>query len=402
MKLYEMPYNEEIERGILSILIYGEGKYDRVLDFIESRDFYKTQHQSMYKVIQRMNFKYDMVDAVTFNDETQSSYAVDVANLGTHYVSDAKLTQYAEKLKDISRQRQIKQAYLSGDLNRVHELAKLNDRIVNDILFDPRDIYEKVIEYRVKGEDPWVSTGWSDLDKLYKIGLGQLTVLTGIPNSGKSNWMDAMMVNVAQEENWKFICYSPESLPIQRHARSIIEKYTKQGFFAIDSEDVVKEAMDWISERFIFINPDASRRSLENIIHTVEDMDGRGLLIDPWNELEHSRPDALTETEYIAASLMRLKSLAVRKNMHVWIVAHPTKLQRNADGSYPVPTPYHISGSANWRNKPDNCLSIYRDFETNEVRVHVQKIRFKDFGKLGNVKLVYMDKTGRYELPEVF
>ena len=86
--------------------------------------------------------------------------------------------------------------------------------------------------------------------------------------------------------------------------------------------------------------------------------------------------------------------------MHVVIVAHPTKLRKDKNGSYPVPTPYDISGSAHWRNKADNAISVYRpnmtDYKDPSFEIHVQKIRFIEVGRVGKADLRYDYITGRY------
>jgi twinkle protein len=124
------------------------------------------------------------------------------------------------------------------------------------------------------------------------------------------------------------------------------------------------------------------------------------LIIDPWNEVDHSRPTAMTETEYISQSLTRIRRFSRTNNCHVFVVAHPFKMARTDGKAYPCPSPYDISGSAHWRNKADNCLAVWRDVspenETFEVEVHVQKIRKKYIGSLGMVKLKYEYSTGRY------
>jgi hypothetical protein len=64
--------------------------------------------------------------------------------------------------------------------------------------------------------------------------------------------------------------------------------------------------------------------------------------------------------------------------------------------THPVPTPYDISGSSAWRNKADNCITIYRHIESNLVDIHVQKIRLKENGQIGMVTLKYDAVTGKY------
>jgi twinkle protein len=79
-------------------------------------------------------------------------------------------------------------------------------------------------------------------------------------------------------------------------------------------------------------------------------------------------------------------------------VVHPTKIQKNKDGTRPVPTPYDISGSAHWYNKADNIITVHREqgTESQDVEIHVQKVRFKHIGHTGLAKLKYDKVTGRY------
>ena len=85
-------------------------------------------------------------------------------------------------------------------------------------------------------------------------------------------------------------------------------------------------------------------------------------------------------------------------NVHVIIVAHPTKMKKDKDGNYPVATLKDISGSANFENKTDNGVSVYRDIKSGKVMIHIQKIRWQEFiGKLGMVEFEFDDDTSRYK-----
>jgi len=253
-----------------------------------------------------------------------------------------------------------------------------------------------------------LSAGWSGLDNLYNISKGQFTVLTGIPGSGKSNFLDDLMVNMAEKHNWKFAVFSPENQPVSRHLRSLIEKHSRTPMFPGIEQNLEKfeiaEHMEWINQHFVILNPNITSRKTDIILNQLgnicKENNIDGVVIDPWNELEHTRPNNMSETEYTAESLIKFKKFANRYDIHLWIIAHPTKLKRietgNDKGKYPVPSLYDISGSAHWRNKADCGLSLYRDFKTNEVTLYIQKIRFKDNGNLGYIPLEYDNKTGRY------
>lgn len=248
------------------------------------------------------------------------------------------------------------------------------------------------------------STGWADVDELFTVMPGQLNIVTGIPGHGKSEWVDALAVNLAHQHGWRIGFYSPENFPIKMHVSKIAEKYTGKPFNPGRNERMSKSdfanAMDWIDSKLKWIMPEAP--SLDEIMAKARALvarDGiRMLVIDPWNEVEHDRPSTISETEYISLSLSKLRKFARKHEVAVFVIAHPKLMSKDKDGNYPVPNPYDISGSANWRNKADNCIAIWRDLSNDSapVELHVQKIKFKIVGKLGKVNLRYDRITGRY------
>ena len=127
----------------------------------------------------------------------------------------------------------------------------------------------------------------------------------------------------------------------------------------------------------------------------------RGLVVDPYNELEHWRPPGMSETEYVSEQLSFIRNWARANDVHVWIVAHPQKVPRE-NGKLPTPRPDMISGSQHWWNKADCCICVWRDpsdTESRNVDVIVQKVRFKHIGKPGVCTLEYERATGRYFEP---
>lgn len=267
------------------------------------------------------------------------------------------------------------------------------------------------------------STGWRSLDAHYTVAPGHLTVVTGWPGSGKSEWVDALLMNLAKQ-GWRFCLHSPENRPEEIHVVKYLEKFVGKPFGAGPTErmtrDEAAEAMTEISEWFGFLvaasDSDRLTFNIEQIMGAAEqwfrskgywksEENKRGLVIDPWNELEHQRPREWSETEYISATLTALRSWARTHNVHVWIVAHPQKLRRDDGGKLPIPRPDSISGSQHWWNKADNAITIHRTLDADsvvtsrDVEVHVQKIRFKHIGKPGLVVLRYDRPTGRYHEP---
>jgi twinkle protein len=233
-----------------------------------------------------------------------------------------------------------------------------------------------------------------------------MTIVTGIPSHGKSQFLDALVMNLAKDHDWPIAVCSPENLPVERHIAKLIEQYTGRPFgegptARCSSIDVVM-AMDWLDSHFLFVAPDDALTIpalLQQSKALVTRHGIRGLIIDPWNEFEHTMPHGQTETAYISTALGQIRRFGRAYGVHVWVVAHPQKLYRKDDGSYPVPTPYDISGSAHWRNKADNCITVWRDERDPEspVQIHVQKIRFREVGSPGMAELRFNRLNGRYQ-----
>lgn len=269
-------------------------------------------------------------------------------------------------------------------------------------VFYVKDVYEEILNLYQSGEVGGVQTGWENMKHLYTVRPGDFTVITGIPGHGKSEWADALMVNIAKTQGWRFALCSPENQPIKLHIKKLAEKWTGRPFFEREGDRMtvaeMNQAIEDLNQYFSFILPEEptidcvlDRARIEVLRNGIN-----GLLLDPWNELEHSRPAAQTETEYISDSLRKMRNFARQNNIALWVVAHPTKMQRVEKGSsiYEVPTPYDIAGSAHWRNKADNCITIFRN--ENSVDVHVQKIRVKEIGKTGIAQFKYKISTGEY------
>lgn len=274
--------------------------------------------------------------------------------------------------------------------------------------FEISDLSSKVHNLFEKGWEKGVGTGWWSLDGLYTVRPGEFTVVTGIPGSGKSNWVDCLSINLAKNHDWSFAVFSPENQPLEDHAARLIEKYTHVPFFDGPTRRMSKEDLDssmqWMNDKIFWILPDDDIEwTIDNILESAKALIYRkgvnGLIIDPWNEVEHIRHQEMSETQYISVVLKHVRQFARHHSVHVWVIAHPQKLYKDKDGNYPVPTPYDISGSANWRNKADNCITIWRNYDQAkkyEVDIHVQKIRFRQIGKVGISELVYEPATATY------
>jgi twinkle protein len=233
---------------------------------------------------------------------------------------------------------------------------------------------------------------------------GELSIVTGYTHSGKSEFLDALMVNLSGLHGWRFAVCSFENLPRQ-HLPKLLEKYLGAPFADGPSRRMSKaemmEAMTgWLEDHFVLIRANDEAPTIDFVLEkarvAVLRHGVRGLVIDPYNEVEHRRPPGMTETEYVSQILGKVRRFAENHAVHVWFVAHPAKPLREG-GKLPVPSLYDISGSANWANKADIGLVVHRDLDNgNSVELYLRKVRFKEVGQVGVVELQWDRVTGRY------
>lgn len=230
--------------------------------------------------------------------------------------------------------------------------------------------------------------------------------MSGIPSHGKTTFLDAMLANLNQRSGWRFAIFSAEQRPIERHLISLVSKTTGwpviKGYQERIERGHLESTISKMDSQFYFLDPSEENRRLDVLLAMtktlVEKQAIEGLIIDPWNELDSTRPAWMSETEFISNSLSKLRTFARERNIHIWLVAHPQKLYREKDGSIPVPGPYDVSGSAHWYNKADMALCVWRDTAKNDLKtkVYIQKVRFQENGKRGCVLFNFDPATGCY------
>lgn len=257
-----------------------------------------------------------------------------------------------------------------------------------------------------QGQEKGDTVGMGKFDSLLSFLPGQLTVVTGVPGSGKSEFIDQILVNLAFKRgkvarDWKFGILSWENQPVSTHVIKLMKKILGRDFDERSvSKTDLKNAALMIDEKFKFFSI-VDGMTIDYILDKAKEMVGmfgiNSLLIDPYNYIESTMKSGMSETNYISELLSKVVYFAKEYQVHVFFVAHPTKITTDAKtGNFNVPTLYDIAGSSHWYNKADNGITVWRNFNTNEIQVHVKKVRFAWIGKQGYATFSYNQTTGQY------
>jgi len=250
------------------------------------------------------------------------------------------------------------------------------------------NIWQSVLTYNENGVKNY-SIGLPNADNYFKMELGQWSVVTGIPNSGKSDVMDQICCNMALKYDMRCAMFAPESFPYEGHIKRIANKLNETNC----NNDQLNQTKDFIQDHFFWVKIDLENLTLKGILNAFRDLVfQKGInvcVIDPWNMLDHS---AQRDHSYIGRALSEITQFCQQTNTHLFLVAHPRKIE-SENGRYKKPTLYDISGSADFFNKAYNGLIVYRcigertKFKSDVVKIYIEKVKRKENGQLGDFDL---------------
>lgn len=305
-----------------------------------------------------------------------------------------KIVEYGEGCKD-ANEHLIKY----GKESLLECLDKAVEPKVEGI-FTTTDFEDSLDVIYRKGLQRGYTIGFENFDKFCSFETRRLCVLTGIPSSGKSTFLNFIAERLNMRYGWKFAFFSPESMPISYHGSTLIELLVGKKFSAATMPyNEYVQAKQYLEKNFFFIYPKDDYRLdaiLEKAKILVRKKGIKALVIDPYNRLENEQSSKISETQYVSIVLDKLTSFAQQNDIIIFLMAHPTKMPKNTDGKYEVPTLYNISGSANFYNKADFGITVHRDFAGGFTEVHIQKVKFRHLGDKGVAIFKYNLNNGRY------
>lgn len=245
--------------------------------------------------------------------------------------------------------------------------------------------------------------GIPGLERHFRIRKGDFGVITGVPSHGKTTLVNAIGCQMANVFGWKSAWASFEQSPVADHRRSL-RTFFNERLEKDQTPEQKARADDWIDRHFTFIVPDEDddvtlEWVLERCAAAVLQHGVQMIVIDPWNEMDHTRPSDMSLTEYVGFAIKQFKKFASKYNVFLMVVAHPAKMRKADDGKYPIPSLYDISDSAHWYNKADVGIVVHRPDERTLARVAKSRYH-SEIGEPGDVYLHFCMETGRYSLVE--
>ena len=263
-----------------------------------------------------------------------------------------------------------------------------------------KDIEGDVTDFVKHGFKPGFQVGLPNFDKIFSTYTGQFITVTGIPSSGKSDFVDQMVVGYNQNYNWKTAFASPENAPNYLHAHKLMRKVWGD---MPRREDIGssrwKEIADHVNDNFFFI--DMEKYSLESVLRKGAELVKRKgikcLVIDPFNKVRDKNASSLDVNLYTMEYLTKIETFAKKYDVLVFIVAHPTKMYKNNEGKIEEPNMYNIKGGGEWYDASYHGLLVHRDYVLKNTKVKVLKVKFQNLGENGaECFFTWEPRSGRF------
>ena len=271
-----------------------------------------------------------------------------------------------------------------------------------------KDIEDEVTDFVRHGFKKGYQIGLQNFDNIFSTYTGQFITVTGIPSSGKSDFVDQMVVGYNRNYNWKTAFASPENAPTYLHAHKLMRKVWQD---MPTKEDIGSnkwnQVAEHVNDNFFFI--DMERYTLESVLRKGAELVKRKgikcLVIDPFNKIRDV--DCKTEdvNRYTMEYLTKIETFAKKFDVLVFIVAHPTKMYKDKDGKIEEPNMYNIKGGGEWYDASYHGLLVHRDYEAKTVKAKVLKVKFQNLGENGAEAIFKWERRSGcfipHELPSI-
>jgi twinkle protein len=327
------------------------------------------------------------------------------------YQTRAKVTTLPQGKKDIS---EVYDAFGSREVQRIiAEAQGISDADIYDLSEHKEDILDIMM---------------GNYDRGYEVGMGGLTdgifhptseggliILTGRPNSGKTDFLNCLMAHLMYH-NQKRVAFFSFEKPIKgKHVREIARialgvRNTEDMDGAESPEEARQEnrrVLDFLSEHMVDFDTKTRLPDSNYIIGMMEAMMNRKkqkidyLVIDPYVFINMTEGGSrATETEKVRLMLTKLQAWS--RTRHIWtvVVAHPRIQYKDGHEAFPPLDIYSVAGSAQWANLADFLLTVNRISKPEEGKmftiVEMLKVRDQEFCHPGKVYYV-RQPCGRYD-----
>ena len=280
---------------------------------------------------------------------------------------------------------------------------------VEDVVYGI-DVKDKALLINQNGFDKVMGVGVPELDHIFKPKRGEITLLTGIGNYGKTAWQKSQLLSRIIMYGEKIATFSPEDTPAEEYFHDFVEMLLGCECTPFNpnrpANDIYEAAYDFISKHIFYISAEMlsptpqyiKEKFLELIVQEKVDF----CCIDPFNQMTNDYKGFGGRTDkYLETLLADFSRFAKKNDVYFWVIAHPKLMERDRSGNYKCPDVFDINDGAMWNNKMDNITVYHRPFAQTDPKspvaeFHSKKIKKKSVGRKGFVMIEYIWDRRRF------
>ncbi len=216
-------YNIDIERGILSAILFDGKVYEDVASILKPSDFYLPFHQAVFETMEELYKKDLPIDEIFLRDELKKKNKFDeelfLEILGTAPVEAVEI--YAKELKDLATKRElihlsneIKKIVLEEDKKAVEEVEEIQSKLfaiaTSNLAGDFKsslNVVEETLNF-IKTQAAkknrivtGLDTGFIELNRMTSgFNEGDLIIIAARPSMGKTAFALNLALNVIKQD----------------------------------------------------------------------------------------------------------------------------------------------------------------------------------------------------------
>ncbi len=325
------------------------------------------------------------------------------------YTARAKVVHLSGNRKDIS------DVYAAFGANEVRRIIQEAEDVAAQDIYDLHQHEPDILEVMMGNYDKGYDVGMGMLtDRIFHpTSDGGLIILTGIPNSGKTDFLNCMMAHLMFQRQKRVAFFSFEKPVKAKHVREIarvalgVEDTASmdQTMEESDAREVNSKVISYLTQHMVDFDTKTRLPDSDYIIAMAErDMRKHGLdflVIDPYVFIDMTEGGSrATETEKVRLMLTKLQAWSRARRVWTIVVAHPRIQYKDGHESFPPLDIYSIAGSAQWANLADFLFTVRRMNKPEEGKsytiVEMLKVRDQEFCQPGKV-LYVRQPCGRYD-----
>ncbi|HIE4127091.1 TPA: replicative DNA helicase, partial [Stenotrophomonas maltophilia] len=391
------PHSVEAEQAVLGGLMLAPEAYDRVNDQLTEGDFYRRDHQMIYRAIRELSERERPFDAVTLGEWFESQGKMELVGDGAYLIelasttpSAANIVAYAEIVRDKAVLRQLIQVgtdivndgfqpegrdsseLLASAEKSVFAIAEQGARGRTDFVAMPGALKDAFEELRNRFENggniTGLPTGYNDFDAM-TAGLQptDLIILAARPAMGKTTFALNIAEYAAIKSKKGVAVFSMEMSASQLAMRLISSngrinaQRLRTGQLEDEDWSRVTSAIKMLKETKIFIDdtPGVSPEVLRSKCRRLKREHDLGLIVIDYLQLMSVPGNSENRATEISEISRSLKGLAKELNVPVIALSQLNRSLETRTDKRPVMADLRESGAI--EQDADMIVFIYRD-----------------------------------------